>query len=69
MVGTAKYRGVKLIDLFEDCKVNMKEAQFVEFIGGDRCKTTGLPFSVTLSIKQCMDARSDILLAYEMNGQ
>ena len=69
MIGTAKYWGVRLIDILEDIKILSSEAKYIEFIGSDRCKSSGLPYSVSLPIKHCMDPRSDVLIAYEMNGE
>ena len=68
MIGTAKWTGVRLTEILEDAKLT-SDANFIEFIGGDRAKESGFPYSISLPSKMCEDERNEIMLCYEMNDK
>lgn len=69
LIGNAKWTGVWLVELLWDAALIESESNFIEFIGGDICKENGMPYSISLPAKLCMDDRSDIMLCWEMNGE
>jgi sulfite dehydrogenase (cytochrome) subunit A len=66
-MGNAKWKGVRLKDIL--ARAGMKQgAKYVSFQGLDRGALPDVPaFVKSLDINHCMD--SNVLVAYEMNGQ
>lgn len=72
LVGNAKWRGIRLVDVLKECRLQDKAKEIV-FFGGDlgtetiRKKEVEQSFSRSLSVEDAMN--EDILLAFEMNGE
>ncbi|XP_067144946.1 sulfite oxidase-like, partial [Centruroides vittatus] len=70
-IGTATWSGVKLVDLLNYVGVdfNDEKIQHVHFEGLDKDHTSNVNYAVSVPAHKVLNAKSDVLLAYEMNGQ
>lgn len=67
-VGNAVWGGVRLCDVLKEMGVKSDEVSHVQFEGLDT-DPTSTPYGASIPLSKAMDERSDVLLAYEMNGQ
>lgn len=68
--GNAKWTGVRLIDILDRHNVNEASSKFKHLqMGGLDCDMSGKCYSASISSDIAFDAKSEVLLAYEMNGE
>lgn len=67
-VGNASWTGARLCDVLKDLGINEEKFDHVQFEGYD-LDPSGTPYAASIPISKAMDPRSDVILAYEMNGQ
>src|SRR5258706_9923495 len=67
-VSTAEWTGVSLSHLFKNVKIG-KSAQEIVFHGADRGFDRGIEHAFSRSLVPAEAMRSDVLVAYAMNGQ
>ncbi|KAL3653829.1 hypothetical protein CASFOL_003510 [Castilleja foliolosa] len=75
-IGNAVWGGAKLADVLElvgipKCShVTTSRGKHVEFVSIDKCKEeNGGPYKASIPLMQATNPESDVLLAYEMNGE
>eukprot|EP00347_Sterkiella_histriomuscorum_P024354 403331416 len=69
-IGTALWTGVRLRDILKYAQIDLKKSKFIEFYGDDIVHNTqDRNYSVALTVKDCMNKKSDIILAFAMNGE
>lgn len=75
-IGNAVWGGAKLADVLElvgipKCsRVTLSGQKHVEFVSIDKCKEeNGGPYKASIPLIQATNPESDVLLAYEMNGE
>lgn len=67
-VGNATWTGARLYDVFKALGIKEDDYNHVQFEGCD-LDPSGTPYGASIPISKAMDPKSDILLAYEMNGK
>lgn len=75
-IGNAVWGGAKLADVLELVGIpyltctTQSGGKHVEFVSIDKCKEeNGGPYKASISLSQATNPESDVLLAYEMNGE
>lgn len=67
-VGNATWSGARLSDVLKKMGVESDEQKHIQFEGLDT-DPTSTPYGASIPLSKAMDARGDVLLAYEMNDK
>jgi sulfite oxidase len=71
-ISTAEWSGVRLRDVLQHCGLSAEQSgavAHVQFEGADCDPNTGTRYGASIPLSKAMDARGDVLLAFEMNGK
>lgn len=70
-ISTATWTGVKLTDLLDyyKIKVSPESIKHVHFVGLDKDPLKGNQYGASVPSFRTLDEKSDVVIAYEMNGQ
>ncbi len=71
-ISNAKWTGVRLCDVIKSLELTEKELEHVkhvQFEGLDEEPATGSNYGASIPISVAMDPKSEVLLAYKMNGE
>lgn len=67
-VGNATWSGARLCDVLKDLNIDEEKYNHVQFEGLDY-DPSGSPYGSSIPLGKALDPRSDVILAYEMNGE